>query len=207
MSSPGTLYIVSAPSGAGKTSLIEALLASRQGEGLGVSISHTTRPKRAGEAHNKHYHFCDRQTFQRLIEEDAFLEWAEVFGHLYGTSEELLQQTRTTTRGVILEIDYQGALQIMKKISAVSIFILPPSLEVLETRLQERGKDDAASIQHRLSKARQEIAYHQHYDFCIVNDEFAKALEDLTGIFATGKFAQERDARALAVELAESQKN
>lgn len=177
----GILYTISAPSGAGKTSLVKALL--DQCPELTVSVSHTTRAQRPGEVDGVNYHFIDRATFTEMVERGEFLELAEVFGNLYGTSQTWVEETLIAGKDVILEIDWQGAQQIRRLMpDSISIFILPPSLEALQDRLQGRGQDDTTVIEKRMAQARGEIAHYTEADYLVVNDAFDKALADLTAI-------------------------
>lgn len=177
----GMLLIVSAPSGAGKTSLVSALLA--RDPRLVVSVSHTTRSKRPKEADGVNYHFVDKARFQAMIGAGEFLEHAEVFGNFYGTSMAAVDAERAVGRDVVLEIDFQGAAQVRSRYpEAVSVFILPPSPETLATRLTQRGEDDAEVIRERLDKARWEMSHYHEYDYLLVNDDFAIALDDLASI-------------------------
>lgn len=177
----GMLLIVSAPSGAGKTSLVSALLA--RDPRLVVSVSHTTRSKRPKEADGVNYHFVDRARFQAMIGAGEFLEHAEVFGNFYGTSMAAVDAERAAGRDVVLEIDFQGAAQVRARYpEAVSVFILPPSAETLATRLTQRGEDDDEVIRERLDKARWEMSHYHEYDYLLVNDDFAIALDDLASI-------------------------
>ncbi len=179
---PGTLYIVSAPSGAGKTSLVKALI--EQVSDVRVSVSHTTRAMRPGEVDGVNYHFVERGEFERMIERAAFLEHAEVFGNLYGTSEEWVRDTLADGFDLILEIDWQGAQQIRRLIpEARSIFILPPSREALRHRLNNRGQDSDEVIEHRMTQAVEEMSHYGEYDYLIINDDFRLALEDFKAIF------------------------
>lgn len=181
MQTPGTLYIISAPSGGGKTSLVHALLQSISN--LEVSISHTTRGPRPGEQDDIDYHFVDTTTFEKLIRDNIFLEYAKVFGNYYGTSQQWVQEKLNAGIDIILEIDWQGAHQIRQKMpAAIGIFILPPSWEILEKRLRERAQDDENVITKRMAQARAEISHYHEYDYLIVNDNFAKALADLSAI-------------------------
>ena len=185
MNSDPRLVILSAPSGAGKSSLAKALAADPR---FGISISHTTRPARPGEQDGVHYHFVDQATFDRLVAEGAFLEHAQVFGNRYGTTREAVESLLGAGRHVILDIDWQGARRIKALWpEALSIFILPPSLEALETRLRGRGQDDEAVIAGRMAKARAEIAHAGEFDHIIVNDEFEEALADLKVLIAEGR--------------------
>ena len=177
----GTLFVVAAPSGAGKSTLVNALL-EREGA-ISLSVSHTTRPPRAGEQYGRHYYFVDRAEFEREIAEGIFLEHAEVHGNLYGTSRTTVDTLLATGCDVLLEIDWQGARQIRQsKPDCVSVFILPPSRPELERRLRGRGSDSAEVIARRLHNSREEIAHAHEFDYIIVNDSFDTALDDLQGI-------------------------
>lgn len=177
----GILYTVSAPSGAGKTSLVKALL--DQCPALQVSISHTTRPQRPGEIDGVNYHFVNHSVFSEMVNRREFLEQAEVFGNLYGTSQSWVEKTLTAGQSVILEIDWQGAQQIRRLMpDSIGIFILPPSLEALLQRLNGRGQDDDAVIKKRMALAHDEIAHYAEADYLVVNDTFDKALADLAAI-------------------------
>lgn len=176
----GTLYIVSAPSGAGKSSLIQALLKTQPLYDTQVSISHTTRTIRPGESHGEHYYFVDKPAFEQMIAEQAFLEHAEVFGNYYGTSRHAIEQVLATGVDVFLDIDWQGALQIREKMpQARSIFILPPSKDELDRRLRGRGQDSEEVIAKRMAQAVAEMSHYAEYDYLIVNDDFDAALSDL----------------------------
>lgn len=175
------MFIVTAPSGAGKTSLIRELL--RREERLAVSISHTTRPVRKGEEDGVDYYFVSPEEFERISEQNGFLERAEVFGYLYGTSRAEVERLQGKGLDVILEIDWQGAQLVRQKVSeAVSIFILPPSLAVLEARLRNRGTDDAGVISQRLAQARSDILHCQDFEHCVINDDFEEAVEQLQSL-------------------------
>lgn len=187
----GTLFIVSAPSGAGKTSLLAKLL--EQTETLCLSISHTTRPIRPGEVDGVDYHFTDRTRFIRMVEQGRFLEHAEVFGNFYGTSADWVTNTLRSGKDVILEIDWQGAQQIRRLVpETISIFILPPSLPVLAERLRGRGQDGEDVIARRLAGARDEISHYGEYDYLVVNDDFDRALADMAAIFRAERQRTER---------------
>jgi guanylate kinase len=178
MEYPGNLFVVAAPSGAGKSSLVKSLL--EIDSHLIVSISHTTRPPRGQEQAGREYHFIDDKTFHRMIADDEFFEWAEVHGNLYGTSKAGVQSMVASGQDVVLEIDWQGALQIKKLFpNAVLIFILPPSYEELAQRLKRRGEDHPEVIEHRLVNARHEVAQARHFDFVIINGLFEIAVFDL----------------------------
>ncbi len=180
--SQGTLFIVSAPSGAGKTSLVQALV--ENSDRLRVSVSHTTRPRRPSEVDGVNYHFVSHERFAAMLAEDAFLEHAEVFGNRYGTSRHWVEQTLAAGEDVILEIDWQGAEQIARLMpEAISIFILPPSKAALLERLTRRGQDDEAVIAQRMAEAVSEMSHYELADFLVVNDRFEVALQDLRAIF------------------------
>lgn len=176
----GTLYIVSAPSGAGKSSLIQALLKTQPLYDTQVSISHTTRGVRPGENHGEHYFFVSKDEFKQMIAEDAFLEHAEVFGNYYGTSRQAIENVLATGVDVFLDIDWQGAEQIRQKMpQSRSIFILPPSKDELDRRLRGRGQDSEEVIAKRMAQAVAEMSHYAEYDYLIVNDDFDTALSDL----------------------------
>ena len=180
---PGKLYTISAPSGAGKTSLVKALIESN--DRVKVSVSHTTRPKRPGETDGVNYHFVDHQRFATMLEQQAFLEHAEVFGNFYGTSRQWVQDTLDSGIDVILEIDWQGAKQIKQLMpDAIAIFILPPSRRELLERLTNRGQDDDTVIQRRMAEAVSEMSHYSQGDFLVINDDFTTALKDLTSILS-----------------------
>lgn len=177
----GTLFIISAASGTGKTSLVNALIATTKE--IKVSISHTTRPQRPGEDDKVNYHFVNQALFLQMLANTEFLEHAQVFGNWYGTSKTWVTQTLNSGCDVILEIDWQGAEQVRHLFpQAVSIFILPPTIETLEKRLTARKQDSIETIQHRLALAQQEMAHYVNYDFVVINDDFNKAVEDLRAI-------------------------
>ena len=179
----GTLYIVSAPSGAGKSSLIQALLKTQPLYDTQVSVSHTTRPVRPGEKEGEHYFFVSRAEFEGMIREDAFLEYANVFGNYYGTARKTIEQVLATGVDIFLDIDWQGAQQIRSKMpQSRSIFVLPPSKEELERRLRGRGQDSEEIIGRRMAQAVAEMSHYSEYDYLIVNDEFNAALVDLKTI-------------------------
>jgi guanylate kinase len=177
----GLLFIVSAPSGAGKTTLVERLVTDVPG--IVMSRSYTSRPLRPGEIDGVDYNFVSRSRFEAMIESGAFLEWADVFGNLYGTSERDTRELMTSGRDVVLVIDVQGARQIRRRgVEATSIFVMPPSAAVLESRLRGRSKDTEAAIQRRLEVARSEVESFREYDFIVVNDELGPAVDRLRGI-------------------------
>ncbi len=179
--SKGTLFTVSAPSGAGKTSLVNALLA--RDSHIKVSVSHTTRAMRPGEVDGRDYHFVDHQTFDAMTEKNDFLEHAKVFENYYGTSKVWLEQALASGTDVILEIDWQGAQQVRELMpEAQSIFILPPSREALRERLQGRGQDDEEVIERRMQEAISEMSHYNESQWLIVNDDFEQALAELHGV-------------------------
>ncbi len=177
----GRLFIISAPSGAGKTSLVAELL--KRMPQLSLSVSHTTRPMRQGEQDGVDYHFTSKEAFLQQVEAGGFLEHAEVFGNYYGTAVQEVKAQRQAGKDVILEIDWQGAAQVRRLLpEAIGIFILPPSLKTLEERLRGRGQDSEEVIAQRLAGAKNEIAHYGEYDYLVVNDDFQKALAELEAI-------------------------
>jgi guanylate kinase len=200
MKLPGTLYIVSAPSGGGKTSLVNALLESVSN--LEVSISYTTRAPRPGEKEGVDYHFVDENYFKKLKEENAFLEFALVFGHYYGTSLAWVTKKIDDGIDIILEIDWQGAQQIREKMpEAIGIFIIPPSWETLEKRLRLRAQDEESIIKKRMADARAELAHFDEYDYLILNENFSNALADLHAILRVRRLRSAVQKRELASVL------
>ncbi|CAH0541823.1 Guanylate kinase [Vibrio marisflavi CECT 7928] len=191
----GTLYIVSAPSGAGKSSLIAAMLETNPTYAMKVSVSHTTRGMRPGEQDGVHYHFVQKEHFEELIEKDEFLEYAEVFGNYYGTSRVWIEENLEKGIDVFLDIDWQGARQIREKMPlARSVFILPPSNGELERRLNARGQDSDAVIAKRMAEAKAEISHYDEYDYVIVNDDFDAALMDFKAIIRAERLKQDKQA-------------
>ena len=196
MDYPGNLFVVAAPSGAGKSSLVKALL--ELDSHVRPSVSHTTRAPRGQEKHGREYFFVSEPDFDSMVRTDAFVEWAHVHQHRYGTSKKAIEERMAQGADVVLEIDYQGALQI-KKIyaNAISIFILPPSWEELRARLERRGEDSPEVIDLRLRNAAIEVAQVQQFDFVIINELFERALFDLKAIVHAQrlKFAAQLRAR------------
>ncbi len=178
MDYPGNLFVIAAPSGAGKSSLVKALLA--QDAKLQLSVSHTTRAPRGQEQNGREYYFVSPAAFDAMVQADAFVEWAHVHSHRYGTSRQAIADRILAGSDIVLEIDYQGAMQIKKLFpAAVTIFILPPSWEELRARLVKRGEDTAEVIALRLKNATEEMAQAPNFDFVIINDLFERALTDL----------------------------
>ncbi|WP_428773738.1 guanylate kinase [Vibrio sp.] len=191
----GTLYIVSAPSGAGKSSLISAMLETNPTYAMKVSVSHTTRAVRPGEQDGVHYHFVSKEHFEQLIGRSEFLEYAEVFGNYYGTSRVWIEQNLDKGIDVFLDIDWQGARQIREQMpECKSIFILPPSNGELERRLNARGQDSDEVIAKRMAEAKSEISHYQEYDYVIVNDDFDTALMDFKAIIRAERLKQDKQA-------------
>jgi len=197
MDYPGNLFVVAAPSGAGKSSLVKALL--ELDSHVQPSVSHTTRAPRGQEKHGREYFFVSQAEFDSMIAAEAFVEWANVHSHRYGTSKRAIEERIAQGADVILEIDFQGALQIKKVFAnAVSIFILPPSWEELRSRLERRGEDTEDVIELRLKNAAAEVAQVHNFDFVIINEMFDRALFDLKAIVHSQrlKFSAQRRARA-----------
>ncbi|HFE32410.1 MAG TPA: guanylate kinase [Gammaproteobacteria bacterium] len=198
----GTLYVISAPSGAGKTSLVKALLESL--DGIEVSVSHTTRAMRPGEVDGKDYHFVDAERFLAMVVEGDFLEHAQVFDNYYGTSKQAVQERLQRGRDVILEIDWQGAQQVRKLFpDCRSIFILPPSKAALRERLTGRGQDSEAIIERRLRDAEADMSHYDEFDFVVVNDDFEQALSELRAIVIAQRLTLQRQAVRLRQLIAE----
>jgi guanylate kinase len=197
MEYPGNLYVVAAPSGAGKSSLVNALL--ELDSNVQPSVSHTTRAPRGQEKHGREYFFASQQEFDAMVHADAFVEWAHVHGHRYGTSKKMIEERMSQGSDVILEIDYQGGLQIKKMYAnAILIFILPPSWEELRSRLERRGEDAPDIIDLRMQNAALEMAQAKEFDFVIINEVFERALFDLKTIVHAQrlKYLAQRRARA-----------
>jgi len=197
----GTLYILSAPSGAGKSSLVRALL-DVMGDGVAVSVSHTTRKPRPGEVNGRDYHFVDVAAFQAMVEAGGFLEHARVFDNHYGTSRPAVEQQLSTGQDVILEIDWQGAGLVRELMpESTGIFILPPSREALRERLQGRGQDDDAVIDRRMRDAISEMSHYAEYDYLVINDVFERALGDLKAILRSHRLRLAQQSRVRAALL------
>jgi guanylate kinase len=190
--SAGDLFIVSSPSGGGKTTLISRLLTRRNGD-LHFSVSHTTRSRRSGEQDGREYNFLSAKDFREMIGRDEFLEWAEVHGNLYGTARREVLPRLRAGQDVILDIDVQGVRQVKQKYpSAIAIFILPPSSDELGRRLRARGLDDEAQIEKRLANAAREIGEVSHYDYAIINEDLEKALGALDAIVTAARHRPSR---------------
>ncbi|AMO22440.1 guanylate kinase [Ramlibacter solisilvae] len=197
MDYPGNLFVVAAPSGAGKSSLVKALL--ELDSRVQPSVSHTTRAPRGQEKHGREYFFVSPQEFDAMVQADGFVEWAHVHGHRYGTSKKMIEERIAQGADVILEIDFQGALQVRRVFAnAVLIFILPPSWEELRSRLERRGEDAPEVIELRLRNAAEEMSQAREFDFVIINELFERALFDLKAIVHAQrlKFPAQRRARA-----------
>ena len=198
----GNLYVVSAPSGAGKTSLVKALLESV--DDIRVAVSHTTRPIRPGEVDGVDYHFVDQDVFMEMVGNGEFLEHAQVFDNYYGTAARSATDLLQSGQDVILEIDWQGAAQVRHLFpEATGVFILPPSRDELEKRLRNRGQDSDEVIARRMQDARQEISHYAEYHYLIVNDDFDEALQALRGLVLSHRLGIERQAAVLSDLLAE----
>ncbi len=196
----GNLFILSAPSGAGKSSLISALLKNH--DDVKVSVSHTTRQPRPGEENGVHYHFVTSDEFKSLIAQDDFFEWAQVFDNYYGTSKQAIESQLAAGIDVFLDIDWQGARQVREIMPDVNtIFILPPSKEELEKRLNNRGQDSAEVIAGRMAQAQSESSHYDEYDYLIINDDFDTALSELETIVKARRLAQSRQATRHATLL------
>lgn len=200
MSHNGTLYTVSAPSGAGKTSLVAALI--DRTEALRVSVSHTTRAQRPGETDGVDYHFVSEDVFLGMLDRTEFLEHARVFGNLYGTSQLWVEEQLSQGIDVILEIDWQGAQQVKRIMpDTLSVFILPPSRLTLLQRLTARGQDDSTIIEGRMAEAVEEMSHYISSDYLVVNDDFDQALDELQAIFVCQRLATDRQRRKLTALL------
>ncbi|WP_028584634.1 guanylate kinase [Desulfogranum mediterraneum] len=199
--SNGLLFVLSAPSGCGKTTIVRQVMATLPG--LAFSVSHTTRTPRAGEEDGVHYHFVEAAEFLRIrdLEPSGFLEWAEVHDNCYGTSKAEVERIQSGGNDVILDIDVQGAAQVMEQATPVTVFIAPPSLSELERRLRQRGTEDEATIQLRLENAGEEMEHAGLYDYLIVNDDLAEAVESLRSIIIAERCRHRRTLSGGAVVL------
>lgn len=190
----GMLYIISAPSGAGKTSLVKALL--EETDLIEVSVSYTTRAKRKGEREGVDYHYVNREMFKQMIADDQFIEHAEVFGNHYGTSKRQIKEKLTAGIDVILEIDWQGAQQVRTQFEdCTNVFILPPSRQELLSRLQERGQDSSEVIEKRMGEAIEQMSHYKEFEYLIVNDQFSHALGELKALIYSFRLRQTTQCR------------
>ena len=197
MPNKGSIFVISAPSGGGKTSLVNALLEKLSN--LKLSISYTTRQKRSSEEHTKNYYFVSEEEFEAMKQRNEFLEYATVFGNSYGTARQTVTEALQQGDDVVLEIDWQGAKQIKDNFpQAKMIFLLPPSIETLKERLHKRGSDDHVTIQKRLEQAEQEISQYGLFDYLVVNDDFDEALQQLISIITACGLTRERREAPLA---------
>lgn len=191
MPTSGNLYVIAAPSGTGKTTLVKALVESLPN--ITVSISHTTRAKRPNEVHGVNYYFIDKKEFEHLVTKNEFLEYAIIFENYYGTSKQWVEETLAKGIDVILEIDWQGHLQIKSLFpDAIGIFLLPPSLESLKERLIKRNQDNEVVIKKRLADAKETVSHVHDFEYLVINDDFSKALTNLQHIVAAGRLLQKR---------------
>lgn len=198
----GTIFVISAPSGAGKTTLVNGLVASVPG--LTFSVSHTTRPRRVGERNGRDYFFIAPAKFRRMIQQGEFAEWAQVFDNYYGTSWRQLRTAQREGKDILLDIDVQGHQQVRERLpDAISIFVLPPSFKELKKRLQQRHSDPPDVIQRRLEFARQEVARWPEYDYLVVNDDVAKATQVLKAVVTAARFRRVKQQRR-AEEISET---
>lgn len=194
MSMRGTLYIVAAPSGAGKSSIVNACLA--RDPNICLSISFTSRAPRPGERHAEHYHFVEAAEFERMVAAGDFFEHARVHGDWKGTARQSVEPQLAAGRDVLLEIDWQGALQVRRQVpDAVSVFILPPSRQALEQRMRARGQDSDEVIRRRLAAAREEMSHYDEFDYVIVNEHFATAVDEMCAIFTASRLRREAQAQ------------
>lgn len=195
--SQGVLYVVAAPSGAGKTSLVKALL--QKDSAIRLSVSYTTRAPRPGETNGVDYHFVGVEEFRQMDARGEFLESAEVYGNYYGTSQAWIAGEIAAGRDILLEIDWQGAAQVRKRFpEAVTLFILPPSIEALRERLSNRGQDSGDVIEKRMAAARDDISHAAEFEYIIVNDDFDQALLDFLAVVRASRLATSRQAQKLA---------
>lgn len=202
MADSGNLYVIAAPSGTGKTTLVKALVDALPK--ITVSISHTTRPKRPNEMHGINYYFVDEAEFERLIAHGDFLEHATIFNHLYGTSKTWVEQTLAKGIDVILEIDWQGQQQIKQLFKdSISIFILPPSIEDLRNRLIKRNQDNQDIIQMRLADVKETVSHVHDFDYIVINDDFTHALSELKTIIQSGRLQEPRQSAKYAALISD----
>jgi len=192
MKEKGQIFVITAPSGAGKSTIIKNILEKDVG-GIGYSISHTTRKPRKGESHGLHYYFVDRENFEKMIEAHEFVEWAVVYDHLYGTSISSINRELSLGKDLLMDVDIQGSQEIKRQFpDSLSIFILPPSLDILKERLQNRSPNDEMNIALRLKKAAEEIQRCRDYDFIIINDDLKNAIKELEAIIVAQRANKNR---------------
>ena len=192
MKEKGQIFVITAPSGTGKTTIIKNIL-EKGVEGIGYSISHTTRKPRKGESHGLHYYFVDRENFEKMIEAHEFVEWAVVYDYLYGTSISSINRELSSGKDLLMDVDIQGSQEIKRQFpDSLSIFILPPSLGILKERLQKRSPNNKINIDLRLKKAAEEIQRCRDYDFIIINDDLKKAIKELEAIIVAQRANKNR---------------
>ena len=197
----GTLFIVAAPSGAGKSSIVNACLA--RDPNIRLSISFTSRAPRPGERHAEHYHFVSADEFQRMVGNGDFFEHALVHGDWKGTAKQSVEPQLAQGKDVLLEIDWQGALQVVKQVpEAVSVFILPPSRAALEERMRKRAQDSEATIQRRIAAAREEMSHYADFDYVVVNEDFGTAVDEMCAVFTASRLRREVQAARRATLIA-----
>jgi len=192
MKEKGQIFVITAPSGTGKTTIIKNIL-KKDVEGIGYSISHTTRKPRKGESHGLHYYFVKRENFEKMIDAHEFVEWAVVYGHLYGTSISSINRALSSGKDLLMDVDIQGFQEIKRQFpDSLSIFILPPSIDILKERLHKRSPNDKMNIDLRLIKAKEEIQQCRDYDFIIVNDDLKKAIKEIEAIIIAQRAKKNR---------------
>jgi len=192
MKEKGQIFVITAPSGAGKTTIIKNILEKDVGE-IGYSISHTTRKPRKGESHGLHYYFVDREKFEKMIDAHEFIEWAVVYDYLYGTSISSVNRELSSGKDLLMDVDIQGSQEIKRQFpDSLSIFILPPSIDILKERLQKRSPNEKMNIDLRLKKAAEEIKRCRDYDFIIINDDLKKAIKEIEAIIVAQRANKNR---------------
>ena len=192
MKEKGQIFVITAPSGAGKTTIIKNILEKDVGE-IGYSISHTTRKPRKGESHGLHYYFVDRENFEKMIDAHEFIEWAVVYDYLYGTSISSVNRELSSGKDLLMDVDIQGSQEIKRQFpDSLSIFILPPSIDILKERLQKRSPNEKMNIDLRLKKAAEEIKRCRDYDFIIINDDLKKAIKEIEAIIVAQRANKNR---------------
>lgn len=192
MKEKGQIFVITAPSGAGKTTIIKNIL-KKDVEGIGYSISHTTRKPRKGESQGLHYYFVEKENFKKMIDAHEFVEWAVVYDHLYGTSISSINRTLSSGKDLLMDVDIQGSQEIKRQFpDSLSIFILPPSIDILKERLHKRSPNDTMNIDLRLRKATEEIQQCRDYDFIIINDDLKKASKEIEAIIVAQRAKKNR---------------